>query len=247
MAYSNIAELRAELEKLNLQMNPFSDEFIEKLKTTPTSIMFAHWLSHQGRENQFILYPEEFRILVNALIIVSRSFVHAINSDVFDKIVINSDERLSSPEFYVPSLENPGVDYYSVEATQEGVKCMIDDILSSELDAALTDDDSFGIYYTHFGTTKEGMQGSIQYDIMLSDFVINCASDLSPASIGLGALIYTYVHATLITAVNNDISLLQSDKYIVTSECYKISSKQPFEPLIALISKIKNSNHQNGK
>lgn len=236
--YKNTSELNSLLRKMHLNYAPISKAYVDDLVKDPKGQLFIHWMARPGLEKRYILYPPEFRCLIHAVIMVSRSLSKSLAQN--SKVNYFSDSRLDSPEFFI---EFGGYDKtYKYPDNNEELRKMIMDLASSELDGILNDDSCYGNFLGYFGNDKDSIKAGIILETIEPKFICKLLSGTSPYQLLFGVTAMSIIRDAIQKVIVENVDSLTMDKYLLVTKVYEQIMRMdlsPIEKIVELIHKYR--------
>lgn len=243
--YSNLSELKLRLADLNLLVDPFTLSGYTHIIGSSGMQVISLILTSPERFTRYAYYPRSLQILINSIIMISRSHYLGITHENSDKIDWISDDRLSSPEIFVPSLEVDEINPLDYSSDRDSLYKLCCDTLSCEIDQALEESDSYGKYLEKLivDPDRNKLISMIMSEALEPNIYYNLLSPNSPYKyeVGFGIGVMQIVRLAIAKTFSLDIESLSSDKYILIAECYKQLQSLDFDLLINLHKSYKES------
>lgn len=236
--YKNTNGLNSLLKKMHLAHAPISKAYVDDLVKDPKGQLFIHWMARPGLEKRYILYPPEFRCLVHAVMMISRSLSKSLAQNA--KVDYFSDSRLDSPEFFIGFGDSSKT--YKYPETHEELQKMLMDLASSELDGILTDESCYGEFLGYFGKDKDSIKAGIILETIEPRFICKLLSGTSPYQLLFGVTAMSLIRDAIQKVIVENADSLTMDKYLLVTKVYEQIMRMdlsPIERIVELIHKYK--------
>jgi len=236
--YKDTKGLTSLLKKMHLTYSPISKAYIDDLVKDPKGQLFIHWMARPGLEKRYLLYPPEFRCLVHAIMMISRSLSKSLAQN--PKVNYFSESRLDSPEFFIEFGEYNKT--YEYPENHDELRKMLMDLASSELDGILGDDSCYGEFLGYFGNDKDGIKAGIVLETIEPRFICKLLSGTSPYQLLFGVTAMSLIRDAIQKVIVENAESLTMDKYLLVTKVYEQIMRMdlsPIEKIIELIHKYK--------
>lgn len=237
--YKNAKELHELLTSYKLKFNPFTKAFIDDVAKTSEGKLLIHWWARKDLEKRYLMYPPEFRCLINAILIICRSLSKSLGQN--GKVKYFSDERLNSPEFFVPY--GSSIYEYRYPSTVEEIYQQLNDLVTAEIDSIMDNDSCYGEFLAYFGKDKESVKAAILLEAIEPKVIVKVMSDKSPYPLVYGTMAMSIVRDAMQKCIVSNPESLVMDKYLLAAQTYEFIRKTDIAPLakvVELIEKYKN-------